>query len=167
MDLCTGSIFYTTLATLSGRLSPLLMLRHWAVTFLGNLSGVLFVSMLITGCKWTNYVDTGTLKLILHEDGGTFDHDPFRKSAISFAVKKQVEPPWHQIFIRGIGANWLGTKENCPCLDIVDGMLTERYSVSGLLHVGHGQRFRIQSDGGLVAQFRFRFPGIRSRRGKY
>jgi hypothetical protein len=32
--------------------------------------------------------------------------------------------------------------------------------MSGLLHVRDGQRFRVQSDGGLVAEFRFRLPGF-------
>jgi formate/nitrite transporter FocA (FNT family) len=114
MDLCTGSILYTTLAALSGRLSPLLMLRHWGVTFLGNLVGVLFVSSLITGCEWTIPASSGPLKLTCHEDGGAFDHEPFQKTAINFAVTKQVEPRWHQIFIRGIGANWLGATESRP-----------------------------------------------------
>jgi formate/nitrite transporter FocA (FNT family) len=38
-DLCTGSFMFTTLSVLHGRLSVLKMLRHWVITFLGNLAG--------------------------------------------------------------------------------------------------------------------------------
>jgi formate/nitrite transporter FocA (FNT family) len=40
-------------------------------------------------------------------EGGVFSTDPFRSEAITFATKKAVTPMWHQIFLRGIGANWL------------------------------------------------------------
>lgn len=50
-DLCTGSFMYTTVAALHGRLSVWRMLRHWGVTFLGNLAGSLFVCCVIVGCK--------------------------------------------------------------------------------------------------------------------
>lgn len=50
-DLCTGSFMYTTVAALHRRLSIWRMLRHWVVTFFGNLAGSLFVSCVIVGCK--------------------------------------------------------------------------------------------------------------------
>ncbi|GAB7361320.1 hypothetical protein MBLNU230_g1376t1 [Neophaeotheca triangularis] len=88
-DLCTGSFLFTTLATLHGRLSPLKMLIHWAVTFFGNLAGSLFIMALITGY------------------GGTLSDPIFKEQTTSFAISKVVNPDWHQIFLRGIGANWL------------------------------------------------------------
>lgn len=81
---------YTTLSVVHRRLSVLKMLQHWVVTFFGNLAGSLFVVALITGY------------------GGVFDSDVYRTESIAFAVTKQVTPKWHQIFLRGIGANWLG-----------------------------------------------------------
>jgi hypothetical protein len=50
-DLCTGSFMYTTVAALHRRLSVWRMLRHWVVTFFGNLAGSLFVCCVIVGCK--------------------------------------------------------------------------------------------------------------------
>lgn len=50
-DLCTGSFMYTTLSAVHRRLSVVKMLIHWAVTFLGNLAGSLFVVAIITGCE--------------------------------------------------------------------------------------------------------------------
>ncbi|EKG20088.1 Formate/nitrite transporter [Macrophomina phaseolina MS6] len=88
-DLCTGSFMYTTVATLHGRLSPFRMLLHWLISFLGNLAGALFMVCVIFG------------------PGGVFSTDPFREEAILFAIKKQVKPYWHEIFLRAVGCNWL------------------------------------------------------------
>jgi formate/nitrite transporter FocA (FNT family) len=40
-------------------------------------------------------------------DGGVFSAAPYKDEAIAYAIKKQVTPEWHQIFLRGIGCNWL------------------------------------------------------------
>jgi formate/nitrite transporter len=40
-------------------------------------------------------------------DGGVFDAEPYRAEVIAFTTKKQVIPAFHQIFLRGIGCNWL------------------------------------------------------------
>lgn len=40
-------------------------------------------------------------------DAGVFGTDPYKAEAIAFATKKQITPEWHQIFLRGIGCNWL------------------------------------------------------------
>ncbi|KAI6856340.1 Formate/nitrite transporter [Hortaea werneckii] len=88
-DLCTGSFLYATLAVLHRRISLLKMLIHWTVTFFGNLAGSLFVMAIIAGY------------------GGVFSAEPYYNEADSFATTKVVTPGWHQIFLRGIGANWL------------------------------------------------------------
>jgi formate/nitrite transporter FocA (FNT family) len=51
-DLCTGSFMYTTVSVVHGRISAWRMLRHWAVTFVGNLAGSLFVCCVVVGCKF-------------------------------------------------------------------------------------------------------------------
>lgn len=86
---CTGSFLFTSLAVLHRRLSPLKMLIHWIVTFFGNLAGSLFIMALITGY------------------GGTLSIPTIETTTINFATTKVVEPGWHQIFLRGVGANWL------------------------------------------------------------
>ncbi|KAJ5374414.1 hypothetical protein N7517_006420 [Penicillium concentricum] len=88
-DLCTGSFMFTSVAALHRRLSWSRMLLHWAVTFLGNLAGSLFVVAIIFGY------------------GNTFSAEPFKSAVISFATKKQVTPDFQMIFLRGIGCNWL------------------------------------------------------------
>ncbi|KAI9752922.1 MAG: hypothetical protein M4579_005408 [Chaenotheca gracillima] len=88
-DLCTGTFMYTAVSVLHRRLSLMKMLRHWAITFFGNLAGSLFVACIVAGY------------------GGIFSAEPYKSEALSYATKKQVTPMWHQIFIRGIGANWL------------------------------------------------------------
>jgi len=65
------------------------MLQHWALTFIGNLAGSLFIMALLVGYSG-----------ILSDAAST-------KQTIAFATKKVVAPQWHQIFLRGIGANWL------------------------------------------------------------
>jgi formate/nitrite transporter FocA (FNT family) len=88
-DLCTGSFMYTTLACLHRRTSVLLMLRHWVLTFFGNLAGALFVSCVIIGY------------------GGVFSGAAYKKELLAIATTKAVTPMWHQIFLKAIGANWL------------------------------------------------------------
>lgn len=47
---------------------------------------------------------TGVFGLI---DGGVFETEPFLFTVQDAAIKKQLTPAWHQIFLRGIGCNWL------------------------------------------------------------
>ncbi|KAK6007441.1 hypothetical protein QM012_004255 [Aureobasidium pullulans] len=88
-DLATGSFMFTTMSTLHRRTSILQMLQHWVLTFFGNLAGSLFVMGIIIGY------------------GGILSDAAYRSQTIAFATKKVVAPEWHQIFLRGIGANWL------------------------------------------------------------
>ncbi|KAI4725944.1 Formate/nitrite transporter [Aureobasidium sp. EXF-10728] len=88
-DLATGSFMFTTMSTLHRRTSVLQMLQHWALTFIGNLAGSLFVMAIVVGY------------------GGILSDSASASQTIKFATKKVVTPQWHQIFLRGIGANWL------------------------------------------------------------
>ncbi|EDP47361.1 hypothetical protein KXV22_002959 [Aspergillus fumigatus] len=88
-DLCTGSFMFTTIASLHRKLPWYKMLLHWCVTFWGNLAGSLFVVAIIFGY------------------GNVFAADPYKSEVIAFATKKQLTPDFHQIFLRGIGCNWL------------------------------------------------------------
>jgi len=88
-DLCTGSFMLTTISVLHRRLSPWKMLLHWFVTFWGNLAGSLFIMAIIIGY------------------GGTFSQPAYHARVIAFGTAKAITPAWHQIFLRGVGANWL------------------------------------------------------------
>lgn len=90
-DLCTGSFFYTTIAVLHRRLSILKMLRHWTITFFGNLAGMLdaiyttfwvpqthsSIGSLFVACLITGY-------------GGTFDAGYYHTEAQNFAKAKAI-----------------------------------------------------------------------------
>ena len=88
------------------RLSLGKMLTHWAITFFGNLAGSLFLVAIIAGCTY-NACANLSKTTNSNPDGGIFDSAPYHAEAIAFATKKQITPSWQQIFIRGIGANWL------------------------------------------------------------
>ncbi|KAK3314475.1 Formate/nitrite transporter-domain-containing protein [Apodospora peruviana] len=97
-ELFTGTTMFTTVAVLHGRLSVWRMLLHWFLCFWGNFAGSLFVTLIIFGY------------------GGGFDSPPYRDQVIATATSKQVTPSFHQIFLRGIGCNWL------VCMAIYLGM---------------------------------------------
>jgi formate/nitrite transporter len=65
------------------------MLQHWVLSFFGNLAGSLFVMAILIGYA------------------GILSDAAYASQTIKFATKKVVAPEWHQIFLRGIGANWL------------------------------------------------------------
>jgi len=83
------SLQYTTVSALHRRLNPLKMLMHWVICFFGNLAGSLFVAGILTGY------------------GGTFSSAAYKAEVIAFTTGKAVTPEWYQIFLRGIGCNWL------------------------------------------------------------
>ena len=77
-------------ALLSRRINVTPLLISWTVSFLGNLAGTLFFVAIIMGY------------------GGVFEEAPdYQKAAVRIATQKCVQPAWHQIFLRAIGANWL------------------------------------------------------------
>ncbi|KAJ7901930.1 putative formate/nitrite transporter [Mycena olivaceomarginata] len=65
-----------------------LPLNFLIVTF-GNLVGSLFFGA------------------VLVKYSGILSAEPYASYVKSFAIKKAVDPEWHQIFLRGIGCNWL------------------------------------------------------------
>ncbi|KAK0624871.1 Formate/nitrite transporter, partial [Bombardia bombarda] len=88
-ELFTGSTMFTTVAALHGRLSIPRLFMHWFLCFWGNMAGCLFTMVFIFGY------------------GGVFDHEPYKSQVITFVTGKQIDPQFHQIFLRAIGCNWL------------------------------------------------------------
>lgn len=88
-DLCTSSFMMMPVGVYRRQVTLFQLLQHWVLTFFGNLAGALFFMAIITGY------------------GGTFSTAPYSTEAIAFATTKVVTPMWHQIFLRGIGCNWL------------------------------------------------------------
>ncbi|KAK4454544.1 Formate/nitrite transporter [Podospora aff. communis PSN243] len=97
-ELFTGSTMFTGVAVLHKRLPIKNMLLHWLLCFWGNFAGCIFVMF------------------VFMAGGGIFEQEPYKGQVISFVTAKQLTPQWHQIFIRGIGCNWL------VCLGIFMGM---------------------------------------------
>jgi len=62
---------------------------NWLIVFFGNLAGSLFFAAILT--HYSGIVST----------------DPYATFIKNFAIHKAQEPQWHQIFLRGIGCNWL------------------------------------------------------------
>jgi len=89
-DLFTSNIMFMVTAFLHRRVTIIDVAKVWVVSFFGNLAGSLFFMAIITGY------------------GGVFEEMPaYRTASINLAVQKAVNPQWHQIFLRAIGANWL------------------------------------------------------------
>jgi len=62
---------------------------NWLIVFFGNLAGSLFFAAILV--HYTAIVST----------------QPYIGFIQGFAIKKAGTPEWHQIFLRGIGCNWL------------------------------------------------------------
>jgi len=62
---------------------------NWTIVFFGNLVGSLFFAA------------------ILSKYDGLMTVDPYAAYIKTFAVSKAITPGWYQIFLRGIGCNWL------------------------------------------------------------
>lgn len=89
-DLFTSNIMFMTVAFLHRRVTVIDVSKIWVVSYFGNLAGALFSMAIIFGY------------------GGVFQETPgYAEAAINIAVQKALQPQWHQIFLRAIGANWL------------------------------------------------------------
>lgn len=89
-DLFTSNILFMWTAFLHRRVSVWDVAKSWVVSFFGNLAGSLFFVTIILGY------------------GGIFtEAPPYSSFAQILATEKVVDPKWHQIFLRAIGANWL------------------------------------------------------------
>ncbi|KAF9529403.1 Formate/nitrite transporter [Crepidotus variabilis] len=62
---------------------------NWVIVTFGNLTGSLFFAA------------------VLVKYSGIVSADPYATFIKNFALHKAKDPEWHQIFLRGIGCNWL------------------------------------------------------------
>ena len=89
-DLFTSNIMFMTAAFLHRRVSIKDVAISWTVSYFGNLAGMLLFLAIIIGY------------------GGVLSNIPaYQNQTVTFAIMKAQQPAWHQIFLRGIGANWL------------------------------------------------------------
>lgn len=62
---------------------------NWIIVFFGNLTGSLFFAGVLTKAT------------------GIIAAEPYPTYVRAFVLHKAMDPHWHQIFLRGIGCNWL------------------------------------------------------------
>ncbi|CAF0850961.1 unnamed protein product [Rotaria sordida] len=87
-DLFTGNTMILIISTLQRKTTWLDLIISWIVSFFGNLAGCIF------------------FQFILVYYAGLLSNDPYRSFTIQLAETKG-NITWHEIFLRGIGGNWL------------------------------------------------------------
>jgi len=88
-ELLTSNMMVMPMAVMKGLVPWWSLPLNWIIVLFGNLCGSLFFATVLT--KYTGIVST----------------EPYEDFIREFAIKKAVTPEWHQIFLRGIGCNWL------------------------------------------------------------
>ncbi|CAE6477210.1 unnamed protein product [Rhizoctonia solani] len=80
---------------------------NWLLVLFGNLTGSLFFAgVLVKGRSNTvAHMGNGLIKPITAS--GVISAEPYPTYMRSFVLHKAMDPHWHQIFLRGIGCNWL------------------------------------------------------------
>ena len=87
-NLFTGNTMILVTSTLDRKTTWLDLIIGWIVSFFGNLCGCLF------------------FQFILVYYAGLLSNEPYRSYTVEFAeLKGSIK--WHEIFLRGIGGNWL------------------------------------------------------------
>ncbi|GBE81611.1 Formate/nitrite transporter [Sparassis crispa] len=88
-ELLTSNMMIFPMAILKGAVPWWSLPLNWLIVTFGNLVGSLFFAAILV--KYTGIISTA----------------PYDAYVISFALHKAQEPQWYQIFLRGIGCNWL------------------------------------------------------------
>lgn len=88
-ELLTSNMLYFPMAVLTRSVPLWGLCINWLIVFFGNLTGSLFFAA------------------ILVRYSGIVSGPPYHDYIQAFAIHKAADPQWHQIFLRGIGCNWL------------------------------------------------------------
>ncbi|KAF5322149.1 hypothetical protein D9619_001899 [Psilocybe cf. subviscida] len=88
-ELLTSNMLVVPMALAKGVIPWWSLPLNWLIVFFGNLVGSLFFAAIIV--KYSGIVST----------------EPYATFIKNFAIHKAHDPQWHQIFLRGIGCNWL------------------------------------------------------------
>jgi formate transporter len=102
-ELFTGNNAYFMPAVLRGNLKWSALMRNWALVYLGNFFGALFVAYFLVHLT------------------GIVSSDPWSQTIANLAISK-TSNPFFVTFLKGIGANWL------VCLAIWLGMASHQTS---------------------------------------
>lgn len=88
-ELLTSNLMIFPMAVIKGVVPWWGLPWNWLIVTFGNLCGSLFFAAVLT--KYSGVIST----------------EPYISYAQDFALHKAKEPEWYQIFLRGIGCNWL------------------------------------------------------------
>ncbi|OBZ66535.1 putative formate transporter [Grifola frondosa] len=88
-ELLTSNMMVYPMACIKGAVPWWGLPYNWVIVTFGNLCGSLFFAAILV--KFTGIIST----------------EPYISYAKTFALHKASDPAWHQIFLRGIGCNWL------------------------------------------------------------
>ncbi|KAI0785519.1 Formate/nitrite transporter [Abortiporus biennis] len=89
LELLTSNMMIHPMAVLKGAIPWWSLPLNWLIVTFGNLVGSLFFAAILV--RYTGIIST----------------EPYITFAQTFALHKARDPQWHQIFLRGIGCNWL------------------------------------------------------------
>ncbi|TDL22609.1 putative formate/nitrite transporter [Rickenella mellea] len=88
-ELVTSNMMVLPMAVMKRAVPWWSLPANWLISFFGNLVGSLFFCAILV--KYSGIVSAA----------------PYPEFIKAFAIKKAGTPEWHQIFLRGIGCNWL------------------------------------------------------------
>ncbi|KAL0566336.1 hypothetical protein V5O48_015680 [Marasmius crinis-equi] len=88
-ELLTSNMMVMPMAAIKGAIPWWSVFVNWLIVTFGNLAGSLFFAA------------------ILVKYSGIVSAEPYHTAIQTFAIHKAGDPEWHQIFLRGIGCNWL------------------------------------------------------------
>ncbi|KAJ6587016.1 Formate/nitrite transporter [Mycena vulgaris] len=89
LELLTSNMMVFPMAVLKGVVPWWSLPLNFLIVFFGNLVGSLFFAA------------------VLVHYSGILSAEPYATYVKTFAIHKASDPQWHQIFLRGIGCNWL------------------------------------------------------------
>ncbi|KAK7053369.1 hypothetical protein VNI00_003995 [Paramarasmius palmivorus] len=109
-ELLTSNMMVMPMAAIKGAIPWWSIPINWLIVTFGNLVGSLFFAAILVRCQ--SFVIVArcarlTYTRFLFSDSGIVSAEPYRTSIQMFAIHKAADPEWHQIFLRGIGCNWL------------------------------------------------------------
>ncbi|KAF9263246.1 Formate/nitrite transporter [Marasmius fiardii PR-910] len=88
-ELLTSNMMIMPMGAIKGVIPWWGVFVNWLIVTFGNLVGSLFFAAILV--RYSGIVST----------------EPYHSSIAAFAIHKAGDPQWHQIFLRGIGCNWL------------------------------------------------------------
>ncbi|CAF1391992.1 unnamed protein product [Adineta ricciae] len=100
-DLFTGNTMILMVSTLNKKTTWIQLIKSWSISYVGNFVGCLF------------------FQFVLVYYAGLLRYDPYRSFSIKYTeIKGYTE--WYEMFLRGIGGNWLVCLAYCLCTSARD-----------------------------------------------